>query len=117
MLTEWLESGTESQKRHAANRLALDDPIQAILAPIVVSQSHHYPPLTEQLANGLGAVASFVASGFELADETEQARRLDICHACEHFEPPSNRCDICGCRMDIKVKAAAWHCPLAEPKW
>ena len=46
-------------------------------------------------------------------DEAEKARRLEICHSCEHFNAP--RCTLCGCYMKFKSTLASSECPVG--KW
>ena len=101
MLEGWLATGTEAQKQHARWRLGQED--------------KSYPPMLAQVGNALGAAARFVADGFRLVDDAEQARRLAICHACEHHDAGQGRCRACGCFADVKAQVASSTCP--HQKW
>lgn len=74
-----------------------------------------YPPLATQAANLAGSLWAWAVSGFTMASEDEQARRLAICHACPQWD--GGRCRICGCALSAKVSLKTAHCPLPEPKW
>lgn len=73
-----------------------------------------YPPLIEQAGNAARAAAGFVASGFALADEAEQSRRLAICGGCEFFASDANRCAKCGCGLSLKARLASSSCPTGR---
>jgi hypothetical protein len=78
-----------------------------------------FPPLTIQAVNLGRAFWDWAVSGFSMATEAEQARRLEVCRACEWFVPESVRCRHmgCGCYLTVKVKLLTSHCPLSSPKW
>jgi len=107
MLTGWLESGDESQKTHARNRLAMPDAIGY--------EPPAYPSYAAMAGNAVKAAAAFVASGFAVASDEEQGRRIAICHGCEKFDHAQGRCTICGCAGGWKAWVASSHCPL--DKW
>jgi hypothetical protein len=58
-----------------------------------------------------GELAKWGSDGFKLSDQS--AERLEICHACPHYN--DGRCRQCGCAMNLKVRLATSHCPLG--KW
>jgi len=105
MLTNWLESGTEAQKAHARHRLAMPD------------TQPDYPSFGSMVVNAAATFADFVADGFALADDAEVERRLAVCRKCEFFDALQERCIQCGCHLNGKVRIAAAHCPLPDPKW
>jgi hypothetical protein len=74
-----------------------------------------FPPLMEQAANLAGAAVRYVASGLRTTTKEEQVRRLSICRECPEFV--GGKCRICGCFLMAKVRSAAEHCPLPEPRW
>lgn len=74
-----------------------------------------YPPAVVQAGSALGAAARFVMDGFRTVDDAEQARRLTICHACEHHDAGAHRCRACGCYADVKTRVASSSCP--HHKW
>lgn len=80
-----------------------------------------YPSLLTQAGNALGALARVVGAvvtGQAVAvDAAEQARRLEICRACDQFDAVQQRCRICGCVNGWKARLATEHCPLVPPKW
>ena len=45
----------------------------------------------------------------------ERERRLNICRACEKFEPVLTRCKECGCFLKLKTWFMNSNCPLG--KW
>lgn len=49
------------------------------------------------------------------ADEADQ--RLAICQTCDYHATAAGTCRHvdCGCRLRVKARLAAWHCPLG--KW
>jgi len=62
--------------------------------------------------NASQAVAEFVARPGFVSPEAYRAR-LAICQPCEHRD--GNTCALCGCRLALKARMRAWHCPIA--KW
>jgi hypothetical protein len=78
-------------------------------------QAPSYPPAIVQAGNALGAAAAFIMDGFRTVDDTEQSRRLAICHACEHYDADAHRCRACGCYADLKARVASSSCP--HHKW
>lgn len=81
-------------------------------APVKASA---YPSLTQQAWNAGKAVAAVATSGFAVVSQEEQARRLAICHECEFYDPQQIRCRKCACRLNLKTRLEAWHCPI--DKW
>lgn len=67
------------------------------------------PTIGEKLHSFTEAMADFVADP-RLADAQS---RLEICSRCNQLD--GHTCKTCGCYVPLKVRAAAWHCPLA--KW
>lgn len=45
-------------------------------------------------------------------DPTE---RMAICQTCPYLKKPLNRCEKCGCFMDLKVILSGSRCPIG--KW
>lgn len=93
--------------RDLVTRLALGEP----------NPPPEYPPLAKQAVSALMAAGRFVASGLKTVDEAEYERRLAICKACDQYDAEKRRCRVCGCRTEYKLRMAAEHCPLPEPKW
>jgi hypothetical protein len=104
MLTAWLDGDDEPKRRHAEYRLGLPDAVGYVPPP--------YPSLLTQAASAVKAAAGFIASGFKVASNEEQDRRLAICHACELFDGVQGRCRKCGCFGDWKTWIASQQCPL-----
>lgn len=48
-------------------------------------------------------------------DETEYARRLDVCRSCEELN--SGTCLKCGCYVEFRALKARMHCPHENKKW
>lgn len=74
-----------------------------------------YPSLLTQVGNAIGAAGRFVASGGAMVDQAEQQRRLAICHECEFYDAQQIKCRKCGCKLNLKTRLQAWHCPIS--KW
>lgn len=76
------------------------------------------PPIAQQIASATQSLGKWISHGFKTVPDEVQAARLQLCHACEHYEPRAfggmGRCLKCGCSS---VKAALpWEkCPL--DKW
>ena len=109
IMKQWLESGNDTQRRHAAFRLAQSD------------VKLRYPSLFQQAKNAAQAVGSVVASAVRgepvTVPQEEQDRRLAICHACEFWDLKQSRCSKCGCFGQWKTWLASQRCPLDPPKW
>ena len=45
----------------------------------------------------------------------EAAERMKICAGCEHYIKEENRCNLCGCFLNVKTKVATERCPVG--KW
>lgn len=58
---------------------------------------------------------SAVTSGAIFATKEVELQRFELCKNCEHFTHEENRCKICGCFMQSKVKLIAAKCPAG--KW
>ena len=124
MLLQWLDSGSDDQKRHAAFRLAQPDAAEFANRTFEVRSPPAYPSLLTMAKNATVAAGSVVASIVHgepiTVSKEEQARRLTICHACtEWYDPIQERCrhDGCGCFLNLKTRIATQHCPLDPPKW
>lgn len=76
-----------------------------------------YPSLVQQAWNVSKAATGFVTSGFQIADQAEQERRIAICHTCELYDPVKDRCLKCGCKISLKTRIASSHCPKVPPLW
>lgn len=61
------------------------------------------------------AIVEHAVAGFPEADGAMVARRLEICHTCENYDPglPA-RCRACGCFLDIKIAWAEQKCPIGR---
>jgi hypothetical protein len=61
----------------------------------------------------------FAAGGMEFTDEKTYKERVDICKACEHYDPTgyngTGKCSICKCSTSAKPKLASAQCPIE--KW
>ncbi|NUQ65977.1 MAG: hypothetical protein HUU20_26245 [Pirellulales bacterium] len=76
-------------------------------------QTSRPPSLPRQAWNLARALAEFVADGCRTVTAEEYRGRLEMCDACD--ERRGNRCMKCGCRLSLKARGRAFHCPLE--KW
>lgn len=76
-----------------------------------------YPPVLAQLGNLARAAVGFAASGFEVAGGDLAESRLAVCRTCPsgQYDDAANRCRLCGCYTQAKVRIAAETCP--EGHW
>lgn len=77
--------------------------------------AHEFPSLPAMAVNLAGALWDWAVSGFEMASEEEQARRLAICGPCPFHDDGRCRHLGCGCFLAAKVKLKTQHCPIS--KW
>jgi hypothetical protein len=75
------------------------------------------PSLAAQVASVGRAAARWVAGGLQFASPEVQASRRAICDACEHHNTRRDKCMICGCFLNPKIRMATESCPLNPPKW
>jgi hypothetical protein len=109
-LDAWAASDDPVRRQHAAN-------FRALREGKTVGPPASSPSLATRAGYLAKAVVAAVATGGETVSPEERARRLAICASCEHFDDAARRCRVCTCHMPLKVRLAAWHCPLPEPKW
>lgn len=74
-----------------------------------------YPSMVQQGKNLLSSAARFIRSGFELTNEEEYNKRINICEQCPLLDKAAGRCRECGCFVRTKAKLKSDHCPLG--KW
>lgn len=63
----------------------------------------------------LESFIKYSTSGFKNVDIETKKHRNSICNSCELWNSKSNRCNHCGCFLDIKTSWATESCPLG--KW
>lgn len=54
-------------------------------------------------------------SGESPVDDSEKARRLDVCHGCEYLITAEQRCSKCGCFVEVKSGFRTASCP--DGRW
>lgn len=59
--------------------------------------------------------AKAVYDGVGKVPESEKKRRMEICEACDQFDPSGKRCRKCGCFMALKTAMRSQACPIG--KW
>ena len=69
--------------------------------------------IPRMLGSATVEIASWMKSGFHIANEEIQQKRQNVCDSCEFYI--NRRCGKCGCFMDIKIKLQTSSCP--EGKW
>jgi hypothetical protein len=78
-----------------------------------------YPSLPEQGKNLASFTFELIKNALEtgalhVSDEVKN-QRLEICRACEKYDPKQIRCIECGCFLEHKASFAIDSCPLK--KW
>jgi hypothetical protein len=53
--------------------------------------------------------------GFKNVDDKIFNERIDICKSCEFYNKSYNKCNVCGCFLDIKATWNSEKCPTG--KW
>jgi hypothetical protein len=48
---------------------------------------------------------------FLVNKESRSQQRIAVCLDCEHLKKPLNRCELCGCFMNIKTRIYKSKCP------
>lgn len=76
-------------------------------------------PSKTEMAGNLAKTAKdafklWLKEGTLFANDSTAKARISVCLECE-FLNQDNRCTVCGCHMETKVKLQAAHCPKA--KW
>lgn len=62
------------------------------------------------------AIAKNIRDGKDLkVSEQVFKTRLETCGGCNKFNPNMQRCDECGCFLQVKAKLSGMKCPLN--KW
>jgi hypothetical protein len=80
-----------------------------------------YPSLGDQGKNLAKFTFEVLKEAFKggteslFVNEEIQRKRLDICRACNYFDPDQGRCRHCGCFLAYKVRFSLESCPLE--KW
>lgn len=73
------------------------------------------PPLKEQLVSFAKAFTGWVSQGAKIVTPKEYMGRLTLCHTCDSYDEPKDRCNQCGCKVQLKARMATSECPLK--KW
>lgn len=61
------------------------------------------------------STVNHLSNGLKNVKEDVKKNRLDICKACDKFNPENTTCNECGCYLEIKTQWASEKCPL--DKW
>jgi hypothetical protein len=114
MFCDWVKNGNAEKFSHICLRSGVN----------VRATSQEYPAITTQLANAgkaIARVAGAVVRGAPVfVSQAEQDRRLEICRACDWWDPSQSRCKGCGCRGSWKsaLVTESGNCPHSSgPKW
>ena len=102
-----LDTGDETS---AKQDIILYDPVEQFwfLKPPAAADT----VLTAALKDNL---QQMVSRGVLLAEQIDISKRIDICMGCEFFVKNGERCNKCGCYMNIKARLQASKCPVG--KW
>jgi hypothetical protein len=77
-------------------------------------QDKNYPEMQQMIKN-FAHFAKDVAQNPKFVSIETFAERMNICRACDYFDPVSIRCKRCGCMLRGKAKFKAGKCPIK--KW
>lgn len=83
-----------------------------------MNPTNHLPDMMTLAKNAATAAmqeVKAVAAGQPAVEEAEVTRRLTLCHRCELFLRPQQRCSQCGCYMKFKSRLRSQSCPVG--KW
>jgi hypothetical protein len=77
------------------------------------------PPIHVQAGNALGAIGRVIGAAVTgqavwVPSEVLDARRSE-CAICPHLV--NNRCKLCGCPYERKIRLATERCPDKPPRW
>jgi hypothetical protein len=83
------------------------------------SEGASFPPVITQIGNGLvalGRVAGAALRGKSVWVPTEvlEERRAE-CKSCDQLV--NDRCKLCGCFYEKKIRLATESCPMNPPRW
>jgi len=68
------------------------------------------------LAKNFGSsVVNHLADGMKKVDDVTFTKRIEICKSCDQYDANQNRCNNCGCFLNIKASWNSEKCPLN--KW
>ena len=73
------------------------------------------PPLKTQIVNFAKSFTGWIAQGAKIVTPKEYMGRLTLCHTCDSYDTPKDRCKQCGCKMELKARMSTSECPLK--KW
>ncbi len=74
------------------------------------------PGLLQMARNYAAAKVKLARDGFRKCTDEEMIERLNICQACENFNPDVT-CKVCGCQLLKKLTDRSAVCPAKPPKW
>ena len=74
-----------------------------------------YPSMPKMAGNLLKETGRHIAGGMKKRSDAEIARVMAICGGCELYVKDKQRCQKCGCKINIKGPWASAHCPIG--KW
>lgn len=84
-----------------------------------MSEKKHYPSFLKQGKNlaefSFELIKNAIETGaLHVSDEVKN-QRLEICRACDKYDPEQIRCIECGCFLEHKAGFSLDSCPLG--KW
>ena len=90
--------------------------------PLIGCRAHSKPGIITRGANFSRATAKWTAAGRPTRPPSEVERIFAICKACDHYDPSTSTCDLCGCpvkRQGLrnKIRMATEGCPDQPPRW
>lgn len=84
-----------------------------------MNEKREYPSLIQQGKNlaefSFELIKNALETGALHVSEEVKNQRLEICRACDKYDPDQIRCTECGCFLEHKAEFSLDSCPLE--KW
>jgi len=117
-ITERNDKGTADFKCKACGRIAyrvLSKSADKIIASCSAEGKRKPLTLLDMAATAARATANFVASGGKTVSGEVHTQRQSTCDTCPSHDSTANRCNECGCFLQLKTWLPDEKCPAG--KW
>src|SRR5208283_5927412 len=123
LMLSWENSDDPNKINHSKYRMSFPDALafKRIKESDLAHETPSYPSWIKMAENLIGSADRSIKAaihGEQIFRTDEQKNAcLEICHACDQYDPKRARCTVCGCKTRFKTRLAKDHCPLDPPKW